>query len=299
MVEVQPPARKANFANGEFCSYFEVYEHIIIILPIYHKSNNLVSCKYLFELYNENMKIFTKLFSGNTLYYPGCMTKFALSDNVDKYKRILEYEGIEFIMLKDKELCCGSPVKNAGAEQMFKQVSERNLKVMNEHGVMRVISNCPSCVAIFKKDYPKLLGAEWKIDVAHISEVINRSKDLLMRVNNIKATYHDPCHLGRELGIYEKPREIIKEAGYELEEMSLSREGSFCCGGGGGVRTNEAELSNKIGQDRAMQAIKTQADVLVTACPMCYAQLKNSSNKSIKVLDLCDLFDLKLENKGG
>jgi len=87
------------------------------------------------------MKIFKKIFSGNTLYYPGCMTKFALPDHVAQYRKILEAEGIDYIMLKDKELCCGSPVKNAGAGKKFKDMARQNLKVFHDHGIERIISN--------------------------------------------------------------------------------------------------------------------------------------------------------------
>lgn len=239
------------------------------------------------------MGIFNKLFSGNTLYYPGCMTKFALAKHIKHYKRILELEGIEHVMLGERELCCGSPVKNAGGEQAFRRVAKANLEVFREHGISRIISNCPACVAVFSKDYPEILGKEWDMEVLHISEVVDRAKDKLIKVKDKKATYHDPCHLGRELGIYEQPRDLIRAAGYELVEMELAGEKSFCCGGGGGVRTNQPELSDSISADRVEQAEKTSARTLITACPMCYAQLKNSAKNKLEVLDLCQLFDLR------
>uniref|UniRef100_A0A7C5YZM4 Cysteine-rich domain-containing protein n=1 Tax=Ignisphaera aggregans TaxID=334771 RepID=A0A7C5YZM4_9CREN len=42
---------------------------------------------------------------------------------------------------------------------------------------------------------------------------------------NLKVTYHDPCDLGRHLGIYNEPREIIKSIPgitfIELPEISM------------------------------------------------------------------------------
>ena len=78
------------------------------------------------------MNIFKKIFKGNTLYYPGCLTKFALKDIQDNYEEILRIEGIDFIKLSDKELCCGSPVKNAGGKKLFKGLARKNLKVFKE-----------------------------------------------------------------------------------------------------------------------------------------------------------------------
>lgn len=233
------------------------------------------------------MKLFKKLLAGNTLYYPGCLTKFVAKDIFDKYKKILEREGIDYIMLGGKEMCCGSPVKNAGAGNEFKELAKKNLKVFKEHGVKRIITNCPACAAVFKLDYKEALGEQWDIEVKHITELKFKVQSLKLKVlaqeenqkkkRKIKATYHDPCHLGRVLGIYEQPREIIKNAGYDIKEMELGHAKSFCCGGGGGVKSNDTELSNRIAKDRIDQAKKTGAKVLITSCPMCWANLKENS----------------------
>ena len=94
------------------------------------------------------------------------------------------------------------------------------------------------------------------------------------------------------MGVYEEPREVIKKLGYEISEMELNRLESFCCGGGGGVKSNEPELANKIAKDRIEQAKKTGAKILVTACPLCYLHLKENS-KDIEVKDLAELFFLE------
>lgn len=250
------------------------------------------ACQKKLVAYNLSMKIFKKMWGGNTLYYPGCLTKFASKDQMEKYKKILKEEGIDFIMLKDKEMCCGSPVKNAGAKDVFLDLAKKNLAIFHDHGIDRIISNCPSCTAVFKNDYKELLGEEWDIEVLHISEVIDKSLTTLMKVTKGEvATFHDPCHLGRVLGIYDQPREIIKKAGYKFVEMENSGKKSSCCGAGGGVRGNENTLSARIGTDRVSEAKKTGTDVLVTNCPMCYKQLDDNSG-DFKVLELCDLFNL-------
>ena len=223
------------------------------------------------------MNILDKFFKGNTLFYPGCLTKVVLKDILEKYKKILKDEGIDFIVLRDQEMCCGSPAKNAGAKDEFKRLAEKNLKIFKEHGVDRIISNCPACVAVFRIDYPEILGDKWDIEVQHMTEVIDIEKMPQKKMTGKTATYHDPCHLGRVLGIYDQPREIIKKAGYELVEMELTRNKSFCCGGGGGLKSNDTELSNSIAKDRVELAKQTKADVLITSCPMCVANLKENS----------------------
>jgi len=243
------------------------------------------------------MSIFKKIFKdSNILYYPGCLTKFALEDIQEKYKKILEKEGIDFIMLKDEELCCGSPVKNAGEPEAFKELAEKNLQIFKSHGVGTIITNCPACAVVLKKDYAEILGEKWDIEVKHMTEIIKPiDASLQLREGNggkgksekknKTATYHDPCHLGRAMGIYDQPREIICSQGFELKEMELCRNKSYCCGGGGGVKSNFPELANSIAKDRINQAKKTGADILITPCPMCYANLKeNKGDMEVKEL---------------
>ncbi|MFO7807483.1 MAG: (Fe-S)-binding protein [Candidatus Moraniibacteriota bacterium] len=234
------------------------------------------------------MKLFQKLLQGNTLYYPGCLTKFVLKDIEDNYKEILRREGIDYIVLKDKELCCGSPAKAAGAYEEFKNLAKKNLQVLTNHGVDKIITNCPACAAVFKLDYKEALGEEWNIEIKHISEVITE-KSIPASTNKKEATYHDSCHLGRVLGIYDNPRKIIQKAGYKIKEMELARNKSYCCGAGGGVKSNNPELSSRIGKDRISQAMEAEAGELITACPMCYAHLREQAKEKIKVRELSQI----------
>lgn len=238
------------------------------------------------------MKIFEKILGGNILYYPGCLTKFALGELKLKYEKILKDLGIDFIELSEIEKCCGSPVLSAGYFQDFKKISQDNFKIFKEHSVKKIITNCPGCFMIFKKYYSEALGNEWNIEVEHITQTIFKNfKKLKIKPSTSKeiVTFHDPCHLGRHMGIFEEPREIIKSLGYELVEMELSRNESFCCGGGGGVRTNEPELAKRIAKDRIKQAIKTKAKILITCCPLCYLNLKENTEE-IEVKELSQLF---------
>jgi len=245
------------------------------------------------------MKIFEKLLGGNTLYYPGCLTKFAAPNLKEKYEKILRKLGIDFITLYELELCCGSPALKAGYEVDFKKQAEKNLKIFKDHSVSKIITNCPACFMILKKYYKEVLKDKWDIKVEHISQTIKNSKFSALPAGgqipnskkNQKVTFHDPCHLGRQMGVYEEPREVIKKLGYELSEMELNRLESFCCGAGGGVKTNEPELANKIAKDRIAQAKKTGAKILCTACPLCYLHLKENAKDDIEVKELVELLE--------
>lgn len=240
------------------------------------------------------MKIFEKILGGNILYYPGCLTKFVAKDLKEKYEKILRNLGIDFIELSELELCCGSPALKAGYLEDFKNLAEKNLKIFKEHSVKKIITNCPACYLILKKEYKNVLNEKWDIEVEHITQTIaQKIKNLKekQKSRSQKITYHDPCHLGRQMGVYEEPREIIKYLGYEISEMELNRLESICCGGGGGVKTNEPELANKIAKQRISQAKKTGSEILCTSCPLCYLHLKENT-EDLEVKELSELFNL-------
>jgi len=74
-----------------------------------------------------------KLTGGNTLYYPGCVTHYALPDVERRYEQLLRQAGVDFIMLPGETLCCGSPVKRAGYLKDFEDLKAKNLAIFERH----------------------------------------------------------------------------------------------------------------------------------------------------------------------
>ena len=217
-----------------------------------------------------------KSFFSNTLYYPGCLTRFALPEIQKNYERILDYLGVDFVTI-DEIKCCGSPVINAGYRKDYERLVKENQGLLKEYGVSEIVTNCPACYHMLKNIHP---------NVKHITQII-AEKIGETRKMNLTVTYHDPCHLGRYAGIYNEPREILKKCVKDVLEMDYCKERSLCCGGGGGFRSNYTELSRAIARKRVEQAKDTGADVLVTSCPMCYLQLKEVNE--IKVMELSEV----------
>lgn len=236
------------------------------------------------------------LSKGNLLYYPGCLSRFVATDIADNYRKILKDKGFEYIELEGEEVCCGSPVLKAGYRKDFEVLARKNLSVFEEYGVKTIVTSCPACSFILGVKYREILGDEWSLEVKHIVELlVDGSSDSKKsetfgtgKKNCGSVTYHDPCHLGKQRGIYEQPRFLIQEAGYRIKEMDFSGKNSFCCGGGGGLKSNNKELSNKIAQKRLEQARETGVDKLVTCCPLCYLHFRENAKK-LKILELSEI----------
>lgn len=254
-------------------------------------------------------KLSEKFLGGNILYYPGCLTKFVSNDLEKNYQEILRRIGIDFIQLKDLEMCCGSPAYNAGYKKDFEDLIGRNLAVFNEHGVSKIITNCPACYKVFAIDYPEN-SKEWNIKTEHITltiwNAIKNSKIKLKRNFSEEITYHDPCHLGRHVAdskgishvsepkalphskIYEEPRGILRSLGFSVREMANNRREALCCGGGGGLKSNQPEISNRIAEMRLNQAGELNVNKMITSCPLCYLHLKENS-KSLEIFELSEV----------
>jgi Fe-S oxidoreductase len=95
-----------------------------------------------------------------------------------------------------------------------------------------------------------------------------------------KITYHDPCQIARNGGLYEAPRNCLKALTDDFVEMTPNRAENWCCGGGGGlVLAAEPEFRLKTSKVKADQIKATGADILATACEMCYAQLNELNDE--------------------
>lgn len=213
--------------------------------------------------------------SSNTLYYPGCLTDFVLQDIKENYQKILNYLNIEFITIPEDLICCGSPVINAGYPTQFSKLKEKNLQLFKKYGISTLITNCPSCYDIFKKHYPEL-------QVQHITQVIFANINKLpQNLFNEEISYHDPCHLGRYSEVYNEPRKVLEHMGFKISELKDNREGSLCCGGGGGLVNNFPQVASKIAEIRLSQC---KTNRLITPCPMCFKHLNNNS-KDVKIYE--------------
>jgi Fe-S oxidoreductase len=152
-----------------------------------------------------------------------------------KVARVLTAAEVDFGILYKGESSAGNDVRRVGEEGLFESLAEKNIKILAECKFAKILTTDPHTYNAIKNEYPKL-GATF--EVVHYSELllelVESGKIRLEKKLGGKATYHDPCYLGRYNGIYDPPRELIRRCGVELVEMPRNREGSFCCGAGGG-----------------------------------------------------------------
>lgn len=237
----------------------------------------------------------------NVLFWRGCTLRKIVPETASKIKHVLEKVGINVVTVDDG-ICCGYPLILAGFSEKLSEMASRVVKRIENAKCDLMIVHCPGCLRVFKHVYPQL---GFKLpNVLHTTQVLvqllNANVLKLNKKVELKITYHDPCDLGRHLGIYEEPRKILSSIpGIVLIELSevLAKEYSKCCGGGGLVRMLIPPLSSQIAVDRLIEDIaELEVQAVVTACPTCLKTLKDASivaetlyGFNIKVLDIVDL----------
>ncbi len=197
-----------------------------------------------------------------------------------------------------EESCCGYIVEATGFPEEFEKAKMRCKENFNQQKNDTTLTLCPTCTITLKEKYG--------IPVQHAILAIHqrlKKPDIARKLKllTLRATYHDPCHLGRMLGIFEEPREIIQQLGVDLVEMEHNRYFSTCCGGGGGLRAVDDALSIEISKNRIRDALNAGAEMIITVCPTCESTLLRASGRMIKQIDkfmevksLWDLLDESL-----
>lgn len=235
---------------------------------------------------------------GGVLYFAGCSTSLLFPDTAKRAVRALRASGVDPASLGKDEKCCGSTVRKLGEWQLSRAKAEECFEDFKDAGAKVVVTACPGCSSSLNQH--KDLLEKYGLTIQHISQFLDDRLDekKLTVVDDFgPVTFHDPCDLGRELGIYEEPRRLLVRAtGCVPVEMERSRTMSACCGSGSGVKSAYPELAKAIGIDRIAMAKAAGAKTIVTSCPWCVQNLRDcqEGKPEIDVIDLLELLERSL-----
>ena len=232
------------------------------------------------------------------VYFVGCVAAFyPLAYGIPQsLAQILEQAGSEFTTLGGEEWCCGFPLLSAGMRAEVLALARHNVAAVRAIGARTLVTTCPSCLHTWRHDYPRLLGEPLGFEVRHASELLAElveAGEVQLGRYDHRLTYHDPCDLGRQCGVYEAPRRILQAIpGVEFEEMAENRELALCCGGGGNVEMGDPDLAAAVARRRLAQAQETGAEAIVSACQQCKRTLTGAARRErvrIRVLDITEV----------
>lgn len=212
--------------------------------------------------------------------------------------RLFENLGIPVECPSD-QTCCGQPAFNSGYRGEARVAAKRFIEIFESAEV--IVCPSGSCVDMVKHQYPALFDDDprWQKRAEAVSSKIFELTEYIVDILKIedvgalfkgKVTYHDSCHLFRNLGIADQPRKLIsKVKGIQLVEMKNSDK---CCGFGGTFAVKYSDISTAILEEKVDNIIATGADFVVgcdISCLMNIQGMLSRRDSHIKTMHIAQL----------
>jgi len=196
---------------------------------------------------------------------------------------VLTRLGVE-LRFDAEQTCCGQPAFNTGYRREAREVAARTLEILERElgAADYVVSPSGSCVAMVRKHYPVLFADDHDLRARaeRVGVRVMEFTEFLVNVLQVedagasfagRVTYHDSCHLLRELGVSAGPRKLLaKVRGAEFVEMERP---DVCCGFGGTFAVKFPELSAAMAEEKVACIERSGADVVVACDAGCVLQI--------------------------
>ena len=233
--------------------------------------------------------------SNGILIFTGCVASEYEPEILKALEKVLDTLDIRYSVLEGP--CCGASLLKMGLKEDAKKTAEKLAEKIRASGADLIITPCPACLDMFINHFKRLTGLVLRAQ--HTAEfLVHRLRSGELHIEKpveLKAVYHDPCILGRGLGIYDAPRELLWASGLTLLEMKKNKASSSCCGHGFLTFELYPELADALANERLKEALKTGADVLITACPACLYGLSKAIKRSARFLAISDVVEVIAE----
>ena len=210
------------------------------------------------------------------------------------------FENLEIpIHVPLKQTCCGQPAFNSGYRKEAAIAAKHFIEIFERSQV--IVCPSGSCVDMVKHQYPRLFekGSSWQKRALGISNKIFELTEYLVDVLGIqdvgarfsgRVTYHDSCHLLRNLGVQDPPRRLIAHVrDCQLIEMAHADK---CCGFGGTFAVKFPDISTAILEEKIDHIIEARVDAVIgcdISCLMNIQGMLSRKNSSIKTLHIAQL----------
>ena len=246
-------------------------------------------------------------------YYPGCVDyidqemifshvnegEMNLGETTSAAFTIFEEMGKDVTYLgRDFLKCCGHDQKWQGMTEVFEKLKAYNQKKLGESGIDTLVTSCAECFRTFAMDYELD-----EMKVMHTTEyLIENGFEMDLATNeDVTVTYHDPCRLGRQMNIYDEPRDLVKAVdGVDLVEMEHTGEDALCCGVSSMMSCNENSRALRLQRFDEVKA--TGAEIMLTSCPKCVShfeclKFEGDPRHDFEILDVVSFLARQIEAK--
>jgi L-lactate dehydrogenase complex protein LldE len=210
--------------------------------------------------------------------------------------------GVE-VSFNDAQTCCGQVAFNTGYRREARAMAEHFVEVFDDHEADFIVAPSGSCTAMVRNFYRELFrGADdeqWRERIDGVRSRLREFSEFLVNELGVedvgarfpsRVTYHDACHLLRELGVSDQPRRLIRAVrDVDFVEMEAP---DTCCGFGGTFSVKYGEISNAILQEKLARIESSGVEYVVANDSSCLMQIAGGlsrANSPVKTMHLAEL----------
>lgn len=221
-------------------------------------------------------------------FFAGCLIDFAYPEIGEAVVAVLNKAGLG-VVFPEGQTCCGAPAHYSGAFDVAGHNAADNIDALLQADVRTVVSACPTCTAFLKHEFlnnleksglkqkARELSARTVDFSSFVKALVDEGRLRLPEVRQLMPiTYHDSCHLKRTLGVFQEPRSLLAQAGYQVTEMF---EADLCCGMGGSYSLKNPAISAHILKRKLDNIRQTGASHVAMDCPACVLQIRGGFDK--------------------
>lgn len=163
--------------------------------------------------------------------------------------------------------CCGLPLLHAGDGPGFAKQAATFAGAARRAD--RILVADAGCALALRVRFAEI-GVELEPEVELVVERAAKELGQLRTVgspDDEPVRYHDPCQLGRGLGVYEAPRAVLTRLlGHPPAEFDQRRDKALCSGAGGLLPITMPEAAGEIARTRLSGHHEAGGGRVVTAC---------------------------------
>ncbi len=201
-----------------------------------------------------------------------CLGDLIFPDAVADAEALLRGAGFE-VEIPRRQVCCGQPAFNSGHHAAARRVARTFVRAFTRDAP--IVCPSGSCTTMASHYLPELVGCE-PFDVWELSAFLDARGAAPPPLNEGRVvSYHDSCHMLRELRISEAPRRLLEHSGAIVRPLERP---DLCCGFGGTFSVRQPELSVAMADDKLGSAGAVEA--LVSADPGCLMHLNGRRERT-------------------
>lgn len=229
--------------------------------------------------------------------------------------RLLRRAGCE-VLFPSQQTCCGQPFFNSGFRKQAEELAMRSIEIFEEEETVVLPSgSCTAMIRAeyphllashhgWSGRAERLAAKSYELSEFLVHEtrwqplprepqgkdspnpppseegtnVQAEEEAVVSEISALKPiTYHDSCHMCRNLNLRKEPRQLLSQAGCSLREMG---ESDRCCGFGGLFSLRMPEVSSAMTAEKLQQASESGAQTIVTADPGCLMQMREMAGRN-------------------